>query len=454
MIAGVGGDSGKTLVTLGLIKTWRHKGINTVPFKKGPDYIDPAWLACASGSVVHNLDTWMMGNEGALRSFTTYKRPDSINLIEGNRGLYDGEDIKGTHSSATLAKLLKTPVIVVLPVKKVTRTAAAFVLGLKLLDEDVEIAGVILNLVGGSRHESVVRLSIENETGISVIGAIPRLKEDPLPGRHLGLITPAEHLESERSIETAARLVSDNVDCDRLLEIARQVKPLDYRTEQPENSLVSGRGVKIGYIFGSAFTFYYPENLDIFRESGCDLIAIDPLQVESLPSLDALYIGGGFPETHAAELAANRKFMNSVADFAQKGLPIWAECGGLMFLAEKLVWQNKEYRMAGVLPVDVLMHEKPQGHGYQEVEVDRENPFLEVGTRIRGHEFHYSQVNDGFLQSTIFNVKRGTGLGNNRDGFIKNNVVASYLHVHSAATPEWGIGIIKAAVNYKQRCNN
>ncbi|MCF7811822.1 cobyrinate a,c-diamide synthase, partial [bacterium] len=394
LIAGVGGDSGKTLVTLGLIKTWRHKGINTVPFKKGPDYIDPAWLACASGSDVHNLDTWMMGNEGVLRSFTNYSKSDSINLIEGNRGLYDGEDIKGTHSSAALAKLLKLPVIVVLPVRKVTRTAAAFVLGLKLLDKDAKIAGIILNLVGGFRHESVVRRSIEDETGISVLGAIPRLKKDPLPGRHLGLITPAEYQESEHSIDVAARIISENVDCGKLVEITKQVKPIDYSTEQSENSLTSGRAVKIGYIFGSAFTFYYPENLDIFRKSNCDLIAIDPLKTDSLPLIDALYIGGGFPETHAAELSANRQFMSSVNDSAQNGLPIWAECGGLMFLAEKLLWREKEYQMAGVLKVNVVMHCKPQGHGYQEVEVDRENPFLEVGTRIRGHEFHYSQVDN------------------------------------------------------------
>lgn len=453
MIAGVGGDSGKTLVTLGLISTWRHKGIDIVPFKKGPDYIDPAWLACASGLDVHNLDTWMMGSEGVLRSFTTYMQLESINLIEGNRGLHDGEDVRGTHSSASLAKLLNTPVVVVLPVTKVTRTAAAFVLGLKLLDEDVKIAGVILNLVGGVRHKRIVTQAIEDETGIPVLGAIPRLKEDPLPDRHLGLITPSEHCEAERSIETSGQLVSDNVDCDKLLDISRRVKPLKLSIRSDADIDKTGRSLKIGYIFGSAFNFYYPENLDTIRRSGCDLVVIDPLRTKSLPELDALYIGGGFPETHATELTTNREFMNSVADAAQRGLPIWAECGGLMFLAEKLIWQGKEYKMAGVLPVDVVMHKRPQGHGYQEVEVDRENPFLEVGTIIRGHEFHYSQVETASIKSTIFDVKRGTGIGNKRDGFIINNVVASYLHIHSAATPEWGRGIIKAAMNYKKRCN-
>lgn len=450
LIAGSGGDSGKTLVTLGLIKVWRCKGINIIPFKKGPDYIDPAWLSLASGNETHNLDTWMMGNERVLRSFIKYANPKAINLIEGNRGLYDGVDAEGTHSSATLAKLLNVPVILILSVTKVTRTAAAFIIGMKLLDENVRIAGVILNRVGGSRHESIVRRAIESETGIPVIGAVPRIKHDPLPGRHLGLITPAEYVEARRSIDIAGELIADTVDCDKLLRIAGDSEPLkDIAKESLKEEEVKG-SYRIGYFCGSAFTFYYPENLEALKLSGCDLVEIDPIKATTLPDIDGLYIGGGFPETHAALLADNRGFMQSVADAARKGLPIWAECGGLMFLSRHLKWQGRDYPMAGVLPIDVIVHERPQGHGYQEVEVDCDNPFFKVGTSIRGHEFHYSQVESSENLTTIFRVARGTGIGNKRDGIVVDNVVASYLHIHATATPEWGRGLVNAAVQFKQ----
>jgi len=448
LIAGSGGDSGKTLVTLGLINAWRHEGINIIPFKKGPDYIDPAWLTLASDCKTHNLDTWMMGEAGVLRSFTEYSREDSINLIEANRGLHDSMDWKGTHSSAKLARLLDTPVIIVLPVTKVTRTAAAYVLGMRLLDEKVSIAGVILNRVGGRRHESVVRRAIEEETGLPVLGAVSRIKDDLLPGRHLGLITPQEYDRTEQSIRLAGRIVTDSVDTDRLLSIARNCKPMLHSPPDETEQEEFAGGLKIGYFGGSAFTFYYPENLKVLRSGGNDLVEIDPLEADSLPDIDALYIGGGFPETHAVQLAENRSFMQSVSDAAQRGLPVWAECGGLMFLSRSLAWKGRSYPMAGVLPVDVTVSDRPQGHGYEEVEVDLENPFIEVGTRIRGHEFHYSNIVTTKGVSTVFKTLRGIGIGDGRDGIILNNIIASYLHIHSSACTEWGRGIIKAAKRF------
>ena len=447
LIAGCGGDSGKTLVTLGLIRTWRRQGQEIVPFKKGPDYIDPAWLTLASGVETHNLDTWMMGREGVLCSFTKYARSDAVNLIEGNRGLHDGEDSRGSHSSAVLAELLKTPVILVLPVTKITRTAAAYVLGMKALEPRVDIAGVILNLVGGKRHETVVRAAIEAETGVPVLGAIPRSKAEILPSRHLGLVTPEEHAEAEHAIEYSAKLIGDHVDTAWLLTLAQQVKPLTGIVGRKTKSTSARKSCRIGWFCGSAFTFYYPENLDDLKSHGAELVQINPVTEKALPRIDALYIGGGFPETHAASLSDNRAFMDSVAAAARRGLPIWAECGGLMFLAQRLVWQGKFYPMAGLLPVDVEVQAKPQGHGYQEVVVDAENPFLPVGTRIRGHEFHYSRVCSTKDLKTVMNVERGTGIGNGRDGIRIYNTVASYLHIHSTATPEWCRGIIKSVSN-------
>jgi len=450
LIAGCGGDSGKTLATLGLIRTWRRQGIKIVPFKKGPDYIDPAWLTLASGVETHNLDTWMMGREGVLRSFTRYTQSDAINLIEGNRGLHDGEDYKGSHSSALLARLTNTPVVLILPVKKVTRSAAAVVLGMKMLDPEVNVVGVILNLVAGKRHESVVRRAVEEETGIPLLGAIPRRKEDILPNRHLGLVTPEEHKQAERAIEIAGKLVKDFVDVRTIHELAVKTIPFSGIANENTEEGKTGSGCRIGWFCSSAFTFYYPENLESLSSQGCELIKIDPVRDKVLPNIDALYIGGGFPETHAASLADNRGFMDSVADAARNGLPIWAECGGLMFLAGSLRWQERTYAMAGVLPVEVMVHKKPQGHGYQKIVVDKANPFLPVGTEIRGHEFHYSQVTSLEGLETAMKVERGVGIGGGRDGIEKYNTVASYLHVHSVATSEWSRGMIKAARDYRR----
>jgi len=448
LIAGSGGDSGKTLVTLGLIQVWRREGLEIIPFKKGPDYIDPAWLTLAAGVDTHNLDTWMMGHEGVLRSFTRYSSPDKLNLIEGNRGLYDGMDAKGTHSTAVIAKLLKTPVILILPVTKVTRTAAALVLGIKLLDKEVNIAGVILNRVGGSRHEAVVRRAVVEGTGIPVLGAVPRCRGDILPNRHLGLVTPSEHAQARQAIEIVGQMIGDTVNTEGLLDIAYSTDELTCSVSGEPVSGELQRRCKIGYFCGSAFTFYYPENLDDLKIAGCSLVKINPLEDASLLDIDALYIGGGFPETHAAALSENQRFMQSVSEAAAKGLPIWAECGGLMFLARQLEWQGKAYPMSGVLPADVVVHDRPQGHGYQEVKVDDENPFLGKGTLIRGHEFHYSQVISLDNLSTAFKVLRGSGIGSKRDGIVINNTLASYLHIHSAATPEWSRGMVNAAVKY------
>ncbi len=452
MVGGVGGDSGKTLVTLGLIDTWRNEGYKIASFKKGPDYIDTGWLKLASGTPARNLDTWMMGSDGVVRSFTNYGIADGINVIEGNRGLHDGEDAVGSHSTAIMAKLLKCPVVIVIPVTKVTRTVAAIALGVKMLDPDVQIAGIILNRVGTARQETIIRRAVEDEAGLPVVGAIYRSKRDLLPGRHLGLVTPEEHDQAQMAVSAAGRLVRESVDWKHLAKLTRDVEvfqldpPCVQNGEQP-----NGRGLRIGYFAGSAFTFYYPENLEALEATGAELIKIDPLKDKRLPNLDVLYIGGGFPETHAVDLSGNESFRHSVAEQADKGLPIWAECGGLMFLSQHINYNGNSYPMAGALPITVSVSKRPQGHGYQAVIVDRENPFIPVGTLIRGHEFHYSQV-DVAPVDTAFEVKRGVGIGNRRDGIIYKNIMASYLHIHATAFPKWCDGIISAGHSYNVSC--
>ena len=449
VVAGLAGDSGKTLVAAGLALLLREGGVQVCGFKKGPDYIDAAWLAWATGQPVRNLDTWLMGADLARSSFAEHALDEGVNIIEGNRGVYDGSDVSGTHSTAQLAKLLHAPVVLVVDGAKVTRTAAACVLGCQALDPDVRFAAVVLNRVAGSRHERVLREAIEGTCEVPVVGAIPRVDSSRLlPGRHLGLVPPEEHGDTDE-LARELRAIMQSLDLDRLRAIARQVPAIDAArlrvTLQP-----AGAAVKIGYLLDSAFTFYYPENLEALAAAGAILVPISALTDSALPAdLGALYIGGGFPETHAATLGSNRAFLRSLATAAHDGLPIYAECGGLMMLSAAIWWHERKYPMAGVLPFDVEMHATPQGHGYTQLVVDCPNPFFPEGTGLKGHEFHYSRVlaGPGTVQ-TACSVLRGTGCFPGRDGVVVNRTFASYTHLHALATPQWAAGLMAAAHAY------
>jgi len=488
VVAGLSGDSGKTLVSLGLALAARARGLDVQGFKKGPDYIDAAWLSWATGRPGRNLDTWMAGFEGAALRFRRSALDKGLNLIEGNRGLFDGVDSDGKYSTAGLARTLAAPVLLVVSARKTTTTTAALVLGCQRMDPAVSIAGVILNHVAGSRHETITREAIERACGIPVLGAIPRLEteggEAPLlPGRHLGLVTPSEHPDADVLARRLTALVGGHVDVERVLSIARLAPAFEGQAEgggRRAEPGATGAGVRkgavtVGYLRDSAFSFYYPENLEALEALGARLVPVSSLQAPALPpGLHALYIGGGFPETHAPRIAANRGLLASIAGEAARGLPIYAECGGLMLLARTLAWRGDHHRMAGVLPFDIEVLDRPQGHGYSLLRVDRPNPFFAVGTTLRGHEFHYSRIvriqesgvriqpsrrpaarSDSVTplnpESRILNpvsacaVLRGTGLGGGRDGFVISNVWASYTHLHADGSPEWAPAVIEAA---------
>jgi cobyrinic acid a,c-diamide synthase len=456
VIAGMGGDSGKTLLSLGLLSSWRRDGLRIASFKKGPDYIDAAWLSRLSGTVCRNLDTFLMGETEVQSSFLTHSRDVDVALVEGNRGLFDGIDARGRHSSAELAKLIDAPVLLVLGVRKVTRTVAASLLGCRTLDPDLPIAGVVLNRVAGARHEKVVRESVESICGIQVIGALPVLSEGGLlPDRHLGLVTPAENDRVSEMEERLAGIIAQYVDCAAVLEMARAAPLVDLSAAAGRVGAAgqsrAGEGVCIGYFSDSAFTFYYPENLEALTALGARLVPISSLQPGQLPAdIHALYIGGGFPETHASRIAGNGELLESVAQAVDQGLPVYAECGGLIYLAETLKWQGREYRMAGVLPVTVELDERPAGHGYCRVAVDGENPFFPVGMELTGHEFHYSRVvEQGGDAGTVFRIVRGTGARQGRGGLVRKNVLATYLHLHARGTPAWARGVVRAAQRFR-----
>jgi cobyrinic acid a,c-diamide synthase len=452
VIAGLGGDSGKTLVSLGLLRIFKNAGLAVRAFKKGPDYIDAAWLTWASGSPARNLDSFMMGFECCAASFTSHAVAEGINIIEGNRGLYDGSDALGTHSTAELAKTLGAPVILVVNATKVTRTAAALVLGCQQMDPAVRIEGVVLNQVSGSRHEKVIREAIETTCGVPVLGVLKRAGgEALLPGRHLGLVTPAEHSRIEELRENLLGLMQGAIDMEALRRIAEEAPELDAPHQAPTPPM--GAGLRIGVVRDAAFTFYYPENLEALEASGAELVFVSALsQGELPPELDALYIGGGFPETHGGLLAKNASFLRSLKAAAESGLPVYAECGGLMLLSRSIRWKGEVHPMAGVLPLDVEVSDSPRGHGYIRMTVDEPNPFFPVGTTLLGHEFHYSGiVPGGDTPATACSIQRGTGSCKGRDGVVRGGVWASYAHLHALATPEWASGLVEAAQRYTGR---
>ena len=410
VIGALRGSAGKTTVCAAVAAALNRRGSAVVPFKKGPDYIDAAWLALAASSPCHNLDTFMMGRDEVVRSFSRHASTNVVSLIEGNRGLYDGSNPEGEHSTAELSKLCKAPVVLVLDCDKVTRTAAAMVLGCQHLDPAVEIRGVILNRVSGQRHAGVVKKSIEDSCNIPVLGIVPRMGNVPFSERHLGLIPPQEDPRARQILETAAQMAEDYLDMGALIEIAESASP--WADTQSETSHATHGQMTIGVIRDSAFQFYYPENIESLAAGGARIVEISSIRETKIPDVDALYIGGGFPETHAEILAKNEPFRRSLRDAAEAGLPVYAECGGFMFLGRSLRVGDSEYPMSGFFPIHFVMERKPQGHGYTVLNVEEENPFFPVGTELRGHEFHYSRIlsRQGEGERFAFQVKRGKGI--------------------------------------------
>jgi cobyrinic acid a,c-diamide synthase len=430
------------------------QGYSVAPFKKGPDYIDAGWLGLAAGSDCHNLDSYLFDKAIVRASFLSRSRGKDAAIVEGNRGIFDGVDADGSYSTAELAKLLAAPVVLILDVTKMTRTAAAIVVGCRALDPDLNLAGVILNRVGGSRHERILRESIENASSIPVIGSVGKLPMESFPQRHLGLLPWQEHPEAIRFVRKAAEIVRESVDLDKVMNIAGKAPGIDPADAADPLEFTGRRvdpGMKIGILRDSAFQFYYPENLEALSRAGARIVEISALESKELPDLDGLYIGGGFPETHAQRLAENWSFKESVLKAVEGGLPVYAECGGLMYLSRNLVVDQNVYPMVGVLPVQTVLERQPQGHGYMQAEATSVNPFYPPGTVLTGHEFHYSRV-EGLKDEKVvcaFRILRGHGLDGSRDGICVKNVLATYLHVHALGEPRWAEGILMRSLEYR-----
>jgi cobyrinic acid a,c-diamide synthase len=465
VITALRGGSGKTILSLAIVAALRDREICVSPFKKGPDYIDAGWLALAAGRPCYNLDPHLIEKEILLESFQSHAANSGVAVIEGNRGLYDGSDLAGATSTAELAKMLRAPVLMCLDATKATRTLAALVQGCVGFDPEVMIRGVVLNRVAGARHEKSIRQSIEAFCKVPVLGAIPRLSRQDFPERHMGLVPTDEHSWAKDSVAAAADMARRYLDLDTILQLSGwspQAAPKNASLPPNLDGIGTGREKTleiadparpvIGIIRDSAFQFYYPENIKALQTAGARTVFLSPLSQEDLPSLDGLYIGGGFPETHAARLAENRRFRDQLKQLATQGLPIYAECGGLMYLGESLVLEEGVFPMCGLLPIVFGFNQRPQGHGYTEVTVSGQNAFYPIGTRLKGHEFHYSSVLEwrGGDEDLAFTMTRGVGLIGDRDGACFRNVLATYTHVHALGTPEWAPALVRAALQNRR----
>jgi cobyrinic acid a,c-diamide synthase len=457
------------------------------------------WLSLATGRDCHNLDFFLMGREEILRTFSTRSRGADISLIEGNKGLYDGLSLDGSNSNAALATLLQTPVVLVIDARGMTRGIAPLILGYQAFDKDIRIAGVILNQLGGSRHEAKLRAVIEHYTDIPVLGAVHRDDRLTIVERHLGLVPSNEASEARAKIDAIASLVAGSVDLDRLLAMASEAPafappatpspslvsagvreqpahPLEgadvHRTSatppsrlpqggeetltptplpqagegisvRSEPSALSATPVRIGIARDAAFAFYYPGDLEALRAAGAELIPINTLQDKKLPEVDALLIGGGFPEVFMTQLEANASLRHQIRLAIETGLPAYAECGGLMYLARSLSWNGKRCEMAGVIPGDVVMHDRPMGRGYVILRETGQGlwpatPTGQAPAEIRAHEFHYSTLED-LAPDTVYayEVLRGTGIDGKHDGIVHKNLFACYAHLRDLENNHW-----------------
>ena len=458
-IAALKGGSGKTILSLGITGSWLRTGHTVAPFKKGPDFIDAGWLAFAAGRPCYNLDPFLMSREQITDSFLTRSADAEVSVIEGNRGLYDGLDMDGCCSTAELGKMLRSPVVVIVDVTMVTRTAAALVMGCQKFDPDLKIAGIILNKVAGTRQQSLVRKSIEHYCGIPVVGSVPKLRGDFFPERHMGLVPHQERHFAEQAVEWATKVAEENLDLAALWKLAQDAEPLDIDVPTTQEQSPFERfsvPPRIGIVRDGSFWFYYPENLEQLKDLGATLVELDSIRDKEVPDLDALYIGGGFPETQAEALADNKAFKESLKQRIEAGLPVYAECGGLMYLGNHLLVDGKTFPMADVLPVSFVLEKKPQGHGYTVLEVLRQNPYHEVGETLRGHEFHYSRaiMDDSTKARAVFKVLRGWGLDGERDGLCKKNLLATYTHLHAGGNRAWAKNLVRQAAQYGAKKNS
>ncbi|WP_027720374.1 cobyrinate a,c-diamide synthase [Maridesulfovibrio zosterae] len=447
IIAGTHSGCGKTSVTLGLMAALARRGLKVQPFKTGPDFIDPGHHSRAAGRTCHNLDGWMLTGETLRDIFSRYTQDADASIVEGVMGLFDGYSaLEETGSTAHLSKELNLPVILVVDARSMARSAAALVQGFCNFDPETAVAGIIFNNVGSKNHEQTLREAI-SLTEIPLVGCLPRRAEIATPSRHLGLVTP-EHLEDlDTKYSKLADWVEENLDIEQIIEVLPDI-PIPPRFD--EVPMIPR--TRIGIAKDKAFSFYYEENLRILKKAGAELIPFSPIEDKELPEgISGLYIGGGYPELSAFDLAQNTKIRRAIADFSTSGKPVYAECGGFMYLMESICKDDRVFPMCGIFPFRSSMRSRFQALGYREIELSQNSPLGPAGTIARGHEFHYSSIEgamDEISNSYSVTTKKETNIP---EGFtINGNTIGSYIHLHFASNPQVAVNFVEACLNIDQ----
>ncbi|HEY8623073.1 MAG TPA: cobyrinate a,c-diamide synthase [Casimicrobiaceae bacterium] len=448
-------SSGKTTVCIGICAALRARGHTVQPFKKGPDYIDPLWLSLAAGRPCYSLDAYLMSATEIREELARRARDADLAIIEGNKGLYDGLDLDGSNSNAALAALIDAPVVLAIDARGMTRGIAPLILGYQAFDRGIRIAGVILNQLGGTRHEAKLRAVVEHYTDVPVLGAIQHDESMAIVERHLGLIPSNEAHAAHARINDIAARIAAQVDLDRVWALAGQAPPLP--APAPMSGAADAPAVRVGIAQDAAFGFYYPGDLDALQAAGAELVSFDTLHSTSLPAVDGVFIGGGFPETQMGALSANRGLREALYDAIESGLPAYAECGGLMYLARSIGWNGRSAEMVGVIPADIVMHRRPVGRGYVHLRETGRALWPRAGGEpaavIRAHEFHYSSVEN--LAPDVefaYEVERGHGIDGRHDGIVHKNLLASYTHLRDVGGHHWAARFVEFVRRCKTRC--
>ena len=441
ILAGTGSAVGKTTIATGIMKALSEK-FKVQPFKVGPDYIDPSYHTLACNTTSRNLDSFFMTPGQVRDSYAKAMADKDMAVIEGVRGLYEGIDsVNDIGSTASIAKSLKAPVILIINSRSLVKSAAAIVLGFKQLDPEINIAGVILNKVKNQNHYLKTKRSIEEITGVEVIGGIKRDEKIAIEQRHLGLVPAFERENSLRHIDSWCELIKESIDLDRLIEIAKSAPNINSDLE-PIWTVGNREKVRIGVAFDEVFNFYYKENIEAIEANNAKIEYFSPLKDERLPDVDGVYIGGGYPELFTKELSANKTMLDDIKKFHDDGGTVFAECGGLMYLTNSI---NND-RMVNIYPYSSHLTDRVQALKYTITEVQHDNIISRKGDIINGHEFHYSKVNVDELKNRLaFKINRGTGSYKSQDGFMSNNTLASYVHTHVAAMPKFGERFVTSA---------
>ncbi len=461
IIAGTHSGVGKTTLTLGIISALRKKGVNVQAFKTGPDYIDPTYHAQGSGKACGNLDTWLLSKAAVFELFKRRAEGADISIIEGVMGLYDGLKSGEEGSTAHLAKVLDCPVILMQDARSLSRSAGAVALGYKEFDKKINIAGIILNNIGSVNHYNYVKVAIERKTKIPVLGYLPRDPDLKISKRHLGLIPSAEKPLEPDFHKKLSMLVEKNINLARLMEIGRKARPFPSHrdrifTPTPKSLVwgfkkaISKNRVTIAVAKDEAFNFYYQDNLDILSHLGSEIITFSPLRDRELPKgINGLYIGGGFPELFASRLSKNKALLASIYKASEQGLPIYAECGGLMYLVEAIQdFKNKKFPMVGIFKSTISMGERLKSLGYVDLQVVKDNILSARGDRNKAHLFHWSHLT-GIPKNSSFAYKIVKDGNIIYDGLIRRNVLAGYAHLHFGSDLNFAKNFISSCIKFK-----